>query len=134
MTLFVVTGPPCAGKTTWVREHARPGDITVDYDEFVAALTPRGPEPYDAPMHIVDVAQTARRAAIHVALNKLWHCDVYLIDSQPRPEAYERYQRLGAHFVPIDPGYETCIARAQAERCPRVQAAVERWYANALAR
>lgn len=25
-------GPPCAGKTTWVREHAQPGDTVLDAD------------------------------------------------------------------------------------------------------
>lgn len=134
MTLFVVTGPPTAGKTTWVAQHAKPGDITIDYDALVNALTPRGPEPYDAPMHIVDVAQTARNAAIHIALNKLWHCHVYIIDSQPNDEARQRYERLGAQFINIDPGHEVCAARARAERHPRIQQAVDHWYGSHVAR
>ena len=28
----VVCGPPCAGKTTWVAEHAQPGDTVLDID------------------------------------------------------------------------------------------------------
>lgn len=134
MTLFVITGPPTAGKTTWVREHAQPGDITIDYDALVAALTPRGAEPYDAPMHVVDVAQTARNAAIHVALNKIWHCDIYLIESRPSAQSQQRYEQLGAQFVDIDPGYDVCITRARTQRHPRVQHAVDRWYRDALAR
>jgi predicted kinase len=30
--LTVVTGPPCAGKTTYVRNNAKPGDIIIDFD------------------------------------------------------------------------------------------------------
>jgi predicted kinase len=129
----VVTGPPAAGKTTWVREHAKPGDITIDYDALIGALTPRGTEPYDAPMHIVDVAQTARNAAIHVALNKLWHCNIYIIDSKPNDQARQRYERLDAQFVNIDPGYEACMGRARSERHPRIQQAIETWYSSRVA-
>lgn len=32
MVITVVTGPPCSGKSTYVRTHARPGDIIVDFD------------------------------------------------------------------------------------------------------
>lgn len=128
MTLFIVTGPPTAGKTTWVREHAQTGDITIDYDAIAATLTPPGPQPFDPPMHVVDVAQAARNAAIHVALNKIWHCDIYIIDSRPSPSARQRYESLGAQFIDIDPGYETCTARARAQRAPRIQQVVEAWY------
>lgn len=133
MTLYVVTGPPAGGKTTWVREHAKPGDITVDYDAILGALTPRGTEPYDAPMHVVDVAQTARNGAIHVALNKVWYCDVYIIDSKPTDQARQRYESLGATFVDLDPGFEVCIARARAERHARIQAVVADWYRSRVA-
>lgn len=128
MTLFVVTGPPAAGKTTWVREHAKPGDITIDYDTLAAAVTPQPPGIFDAPMHVVDVAQAARNAAIHVALNKIWHCDVYIIDSRPSDAARQRYESLNAQFIDLDPGYAVCAARAQAQRPPRIQQVIEAWY------
>lgn len=31
-TVTLVTGPPCAGKTTWARAHAQPGDLVADRD------------------------------------------------------------------------------------------------------
>lgn len=45
MTLYLVTGPPAAGKSTWVRKHATHGDITIDYDALATVLTPQAPSP-----------------------------------------------------------------------------------------
>lgn len=36
--LHVVTGPPAAGKTTYVEQHAQPGDLRVDFDLLAQAL------------------------------------------------------------------------------------------------
>ncbi|WP_165683056.1 AAA family ATPase, partial [Mycobacteroides abscessus] len=47
MTLYLVTGPPAAGKSTWVRQHAKHGDITIDYDAIASVLTPAGGDPHD---------------------------------------------------------------------------------------
>lgn len=38
--VVLVTGPPCAGKTTWVRAHAGPDDLVLDRD----AITHPHPE------------------------------------------------------------------------------------------
>ncbi|UQN30663.1 AAA family ATPase [Brachybacterium kimchii] len=38
MTVRLVTGPPCAGKSSFVREHAAPGDLVVDYDDILTSL------------------------------------------------------------------------------------------------
>lgn len=38
MTVTVVTGPPCAGKSTYVREHAGQGDVVVDLDAIAQSL------------------------------------------------------------------------------------------------
>lgn len=35
---YVVTGPPGAGKTTWVAQRRKPGDIVWDYDEVAKAM------------------------------------------------------------------------------------------------
>jgi hypothetical protein len=130
VTVFVVTGPPAGGKSTWVREHATPGDITIDYDDLAQALSPNLPtDPVEQPAHVVDVARAARDAAI----NEAWHlgqttCDVYVIHAMPDGHAMNRYRKNGAEIVTVDPGYDECMRRAQAERTPRQQAIVRDWY------
>lgn len=34
-----VIGPPCSGKTTYVAERAKPGDLIVDWDALMAAIS-----------------------------------------------------------------------------------------------
>ena len=34
MPVILVAGPPCAGKTTYVQQHAQPGDWILDQDEL----------------------------------------------------------------------------------------------------
>ena len=37
--IILVTGLPGTGKTTWVKEHMKPGDIAYDLDRIAGALT-----------------------------------------------------------------------------------------------
>lgn len=37
--LKIIYGPPCSGKTTYVKEHMKPGDIVIDMDYIKHALT-----------------------------------------------------------------------------------------------
>jgi predicted kinase len=37
-SVTLVAGPPCAGKTTWVRQHAQPGDLVLDADNIARRL------------------------------------------------------------------------------------------------
>ena len=39
MSTTIVCGPPGSGKSTWVREHAQPGDLIVDLDTLWQALS-----------------------------------------------------------------------------------------------
>lgn len=41
-TVTLVAGPPCAGKTTYVAQHARPGDIVLDQDAIGATAMRQG--------------------------------------------------------------------------------------------
>lgn len=128
MTVYVVTGPPAAGKSTWVREHAKVGDITIDYDDLVACLAP-GVErdPVAQPAHVAAVVGAARDAAINQAVSDCAHHDVYLVHAMPDRRAMNRYHKHGFEIVTIDPGYDECMRRA-VQRTPRQQAIVHDWY------
>ena len=36
--IHVITGAPCSGKSTYIKEHKGKGDLVVDYDEIAFCL------------------------------------------------------------------------------------------------
>lgn len=127
--LYVVIGPPAAGKSTWCRQQARPGDVVIDFDRLALALNPdRDPDSHDHPNTIKAVTKAARQAAIDKALTLTHQCDVYLIHSTPSAQLLARYKSAGAQIVTIDPGKEVVMARAKAERPWWMHGAIKKWY------
>jgi hypothetical protein len=127
--LYVVTGPPAAGKSTWCSEHARPEDAIIDFDLIANALTPprEGGNTHDHSDAVKAVAKAARQAAIDKALT-LNDCDVYLIHSTPSDALLDRYRRIGAQVVTIDPGRDVVMSRCKTERPRRILAVAAQWY------
>lgn len=126
--LYLITGPPASGKSTWVKQHAKPGDITIDYDALANALTPSDGKPHKHTQHVKAVTKAARQAAIDTAVTL--DCDVYVIHSMPSQRLIDHYLHLGAQLVVIDPGIDTVLARCKAERPWQMQQAVKQWYAE----
>lgn len=127
--LYLITGPPAAGKTTWMRQHARPGDITIDYDAIADALTPAGTDPHSQPRHVQAVTKAARQAAIDTAIAMANDHDVYVIQSMPSAALLNRYLAAGAQVVTVDPGRDVVLARCKAERPWQMGQAAKQWYA-----
>lgn len=121
-------GPPAGGKSTWVREHAKPGDITIDYDALANTLTPQGKGSHEHTKEVTKVTKAARQAAIDAALTLVAQVDVYLIHSTPSEALLEGYRRRGAEVIVCDPGREIVMARAKAERPWWIKGAIKRWY------
>lgn len=128
MTLYLVTGPPAAGKSTWVREHAQLGDITIDYDALASALTPPGGASHDHPLHVKAVTKAARQAAIDTALTMSSEHDVYVIHSTPSARLVQHYLDHGAEVITVDPGRDVVMARCKRERPWRIGQAARQWY------
>ncbi len=128
MALYLVIGPPAGGKSTYVRQHAKPGDITIDYDALACTLSMPGVDPHDHPDHVKQVTKAARQTAIDTALTLSHLVDVYVIHSTPSTALLAKYKAHGAQVVTIDPGYDVVMARAKAERPWRIQQAVKKWY------
>jgi len=109
--LYVVIGPPAGGKSTWVLDRARPGDIVIDFDRMAVALTGPGGDPHDHPGPVMVVVRAARTAAIEAAIKQAKATDVYLIHSSPGQARMAEYRALGAEVVTIDPGRDVVRAR-----------------------
>ncbi|GGU91024.1 hypothetical protein GCM10010275_30060 [Streptomyces litmocidini] len=126
--LYVVTGPPAAGKSSWIQAHATARDIVIDLDRITVALTgPGAPQWNHAPI-AQRVAQRARYAAIDEAIQHLDQVDVYLIHTLPSPKWMAKYKRLDAKVIAVDPGEAIVMQRIEAMRSPTMQAVATKWY------
>ncbi|MFR0354158.1 AAA family ATPase [Streptomyces sediminimaris] len=126
--LYVVTGPPAAGKSSWIEARARATDIVIDLDRITRALTGPGAPQWNHDPIASKVALRARYAAIDEAVKHLDTVDVYLIHTMPSPTWQARYRRLGAEVITVDPGEQVVRERVRAMRSPGMDRVVTRWY------
>jgi hypothetical protein len=124
----LVAGPPCAGKNTYVRQHAKPGDLIVDFDAIITALGGAGD--HDQPDLLRPYAFDARDAVVERLFTRRSPLRAaWIILSAPKAADRDRYRARGAHVVLLLPDEDTCAARAQAERPPEWSVYVRNWFA-----
>lgn len=131
--LVVVCGPPGAGKTTYVAEHAEAVDVVIDLDALALALMRPGERPATPgayPAHVRHVAIGAREEAIRRAVRLREAVTVWLVHALPAAAELADYRAAGAEIVALDPGIEVLLDRL-AEHPPAALATAARWYAAA---
>lgn len=126
--LYVVTGPPAAGKSSWIQAHATARDIVIDLDLITRALSGPGAPTWNQDPLQLRVAHRARYAAMHEAFELRDQVDVYLIHTMPSRKALAKYKRLDARIVTVDPGRDVVMKRIEAMRDPDMQRVATRWY------
>lgn len=126
--LYVVTGPPAAGKSSWIQARARPTDIVIDLDLITRALTGPGAPQWNHDPVASRVALRARYAAIDESLRHLDEVDVYLIHTMPSPKWLAKYKHFDARIVVVDPGESVIAQRIEAMRSPAMRRVASRWY------
>ena len=119
MTVHVVVGPPCAGKTTFAR--SQPGDV-IDLDDIEESL---GGVRYAEHSEVRDEALRIRRERIEAAFES--GRDTWLIHTAPKPDVIESYRSRGAVVEMVDPGMEVCLSRAR-DRPPHTAQVIRDWY------
>jgi predicted kinase len=124
--ISVVIGPPCAGKSTYVKKVRLPGEVVVDYDEIARALG--SVVPHQCTGGIREVAFAVRDAAIRRVLQGL-KVQAYIIHTAPRQASVMLYKHKKAEFILIDPGIDVCLERAK-EREKETAEIIRKWYAS----
>ena len=128
--LYVVTGPPAAGKSSWIQSHATARDIVIDLDLITRALAgPGAPQWNQNELHL-RVAHRARYAAMDEAFALRDRVDVYLIHTMPSRKAMAKYKRLEGRIITVDPGRDIAMQRIEAMRDPDMRRVASRWYSQ----
>ena len=130
--VILVCGPPGSGKTTYVREQMAAGDVVVDLDTIIMALTNQ--PMYHKPPGTVALAIAARdgilrRLEMDADVSRAW-----VILTAPRAkERRELADRLKAKVIVFEVSEQECVARiARDERRAKYvdewQAIVAKWW------
>lgn len=112
--ITIVTGPPCSGKSTFIKENAKPDDCIIDMDRIALALSPDETTSFTYSERIRKIARSARAAAVKTALmqaqgERYW--GLWIIHTDPTPDVRSMYRTFGARFVEMNPGKVVCLER-----------------------
>jgi len=126
--ITIVTGPPCGGKSTFIKENAQDGDIVIDMDEIAKSLVKGDVSNHDYSEEVRSVARAARKGAVKQAVivgqgNRL---GVWIIHTDPPAQDRQMYKVIGAKIVECSPGLKICLERLR-NRPLQNQIKVERY-------
>lgn len=106
--VYLITGSPGAGKSTYAKKHAGPNDIVFDLDEVVKSL---GGDYHEEEDTYLTVALAMRDAAISEIGKRHGHWEnaYFITASSDRQEIDHLAMDLDAEEVSIDTPYDKCI-------------------------
>lgn len=126
--IHVIIGPPCAGKSTYIDDHAQDGDLRIDFDRIAQTLG--SPSAHESVGLVRKAAFDAREAAIRAALDDT-ESESWIIHSFPNENQMKIYEDAGAEIIELDPGRDECLARAEADGRPQTSIdGINKWYEN----
>lgn len=126
MPVYLIAGPPCAGKTTLAERIVKPDDVVLDFDAICTELDGIPGWSHTKPVRERAAVVLDTRAA---QLSE-HHEDAYLLRYAPEPQERERLAHgLDATVWLLNPGQATCLRRARlTRRPPRTVHAIRDWY------
>ena len=129
--VYIVYGPPCAGKSTWVREVAGKEDLIVDIDR-IWQMVSNNP-PYIKPVELKGCVFAVRDTLMDCIKNRRgkW-MNAYIVGGYPIAREREDLAASipGAELVPILETEQECLARLQQTEDGRDKAAWAEYIAD----
>lgn len=135
--IHVVLGPPEAGKTTWVREHATSDALVLDYDAVAEAIQ-TGSNQRGEYMHaLATVVGGAWSGAYNRLIRLPDPVDVWIIKALPtvarNTHILADWIALNYDITIIDPGSSTVMERLAADhRSSQAEQTARQWYSLGL--
>lgn len=126
--VYLIYGPPCGGKSTYIKEHLSRGDVVCDIDLIYSAIS--GDDEHDADLYIHDIAKRVTRSLLDIIRDRDGiKKDVYVVSLANTKEKLEKAkERVNAdECIFIDTPYETCMERAK-ERPFYFQWIIQEWF------
>ncbi len=132
--LSILCGPPCSGKTTYIREREQPGDIVIDLDTIMMTIDPSykhwSNSIYPALLH----KAVRVRNSLLGSLNRRTEGSAWFIVAAPTEAERDWWQgQLGGEIILLDPGMGECKGRADKRGTPLAREGIDRWYRSAKA-
>ena len=129
MTVTIVAGPPCSGKTHHVLTYAAAEDLVIDWDDIAIELGSPRLHLHPKPMLAAIAAEYDRR----LELITTWPADVWIVRGLPDPlERNEWVTRYGAQLVLCSAPLDMLHRRALDRENPRLTAwSIDRWHERA---
>lgn len=109
--VYLITGGPCSGKTTFARERMQAGDVLIDIDDIWQQIS--GQERYIKPDSLKPIVFAARDAQEDKVRTRAgtWR-NAFIIKSLPLPMDRRREaEKFGAEVITLETPKEECIAR-----------------------
>ena len=132
--VFVVSGSPGSGKTTFVKSKIKKSDIAVDSDKLTAALA-LDDALYGDRKSQIDVALAARETIFHEIQYRRGNWEnAYVITASRDPEKVRRLcKRLDAELITMNATAEQCKERIRNDTrrdgyTEKYLALVDEWY------
>lgn len=130
MKVRIVYGPPSAGKTTYMEQHAKPDDLVVDIDRVYACFS--NSPMYTKPQKLWGVMQKIKAAALDAIKAQapqgctLWILGGFATKAQ-RNEMASLFDGHDVECVLVYADEQTCIARSKTANYPLW---IRRWFAE----
>lgn len=116
MPFIIVSGPPCSGKSTYVREHLGARDVCFDYDAIANAFTGRHTHTLSDKAHARPYVLAMRAAAVEAWRRGCTGADnFYLITSSLSPFFWAAMDAIDHQVVEMEADRAECLARLQGD-------------------
>lgn len=126
--VYLIYGSPCSGKSTYIKEHLKDGDLVCDVDLIYEAISNH--EAHDADLDVHEVALQLKSALLDIIHDRQgnWQNAYVVSIANTKEKLQADKERVNAdECIFIDTPYEVCMERAK-DRPFYFQFLIQEWF------